>query len=202
MASLVSPKPVSYMQHTLQYNPYQQRGVGAPYSDTPSNAAVGAGIPQAASLAATLQQHATPNQALTVNVNGFATGAAAAAAAPIGTVPMHEEQKIYSLVIDLLNPNTREGALLELSKKREQYDDLALVLWHSFGTWRPGGPTFIFSHAARRYHAGAAARNRFRLLLPLPAKPHRSPVQPRLQCTRPASMRRFPPRDEAAFLKR
>ncbi|EPQ28091.1 uncharacterized protein PFL1_04418 [Pseudozyma flocculosa PF-1] len=27
----------------------------------------------------------------------------------------------------------RENALLELSKKREQYEDLALVLWHSFG---------------------------------------------------------------------
>ena len=27
----------------------------------------------------------------------------------------------------------REAALLELSKKREQYEDLALVLWHSFG---------------------------------------------------------------------
>lgn len=27
----------------------------------------------------------------------------------------------------------REYALLELSKKREQYEDLALVLWHSFG---------------------------------------------------------------------
>lgn len=27
----------------------------------------------------------------------------------------------------------REFALLELSKKREQYEDLALVLWHSFG---------------------------------------------------------------------
>ncbi|PCH44395.1 cell differentiation proteins Rcd1-like protein [Wolfiporia cocos MD-104 SS10] len=46
---------------------------------------------------------------------------------------MHEENKIYNLVIDLLDANTREGALLELSKKREQYDDLALVLWHSFG---------------------------------------------------------------------
>lgn len=44
-----------------------------------------------------------------------------------------EENKIYQLVIDLLDVNTREAALLELSKKREQYDDLALVLWHSFG---------------------------------------------------------------------
>lgn len=46
-----------------------------------------------------------------------------------------EEAKIYALVIDLLDSNTREGALLELSKKREQFDDLALVLWHSFGRY-------------------------------------------------------------------
>lgn len=46
-----------------------------------------------------------------------------------------EDGKIYSLVIDLMDPNSREGALLELSKKREQYDELALVLWHSFGEY-------------------------------------------------------------------
>ncbi|KAK9390540.1 hypothetical protein V1515DRAFT_528889 [Lipomyces mesembrius] len=28
---------------------------------------------------------------------------------------------------------SREQALLELSKKREQFDDLALILWHSYG---------------------------------------------------------------------
>lgn len=44
-----------------------------------------------------------------------------------------EEAKIHALVIELLDSSTREGALLELSKKREQIDDLALVLWHSFG---------------------------------------------------------------------
>lgn len=44
-----------------------------------------------------------------------------------------EDGKIYNLVIDLMDPGSREGALLELSKKREQYDELALVLWHSFG---------------------------------------------------------------------
>jgi len=47
---------------------------------------------------------------------------------------MHDDGKIYTLVIELMDPNAREAALLELSKKREQYDDLALVLWHSFGT--------------------------------------------------------------------
>ena len=49
------------------------------------------------------------------------------------SAPVQEDGKIYGLVSELMDPNTREGALLELSKKREQYDDLALVLWHSFG---------------------------------------------------------------------
>ena len=48
-------------------------------------------------------------------------------------IPPHEESKIYALVIELMDPASRESALLELSKKREHYDDLALVLWHSFG---------------------------------------------------------------------
>lgn len=46
-----------------------------------------------------------------------------------------EEDKIYQLIHELLNPTTREQALLELSKKREQYEDLAPILWHSFGTF-------------------------------------------------------------------
>jgi len=49
----------------------------------------------------------------------------------MGSVP--DDSKLYSLVIDLMSPETREGALLELSKKREQCEDLALILWHSFG---------------------------------------------------------------------
>ncbi|KAI8877504.1 cell differentiation protein rcd1 [Backusella circina FSU 941] len=43
------------------------------------------------------------------------------------------EDKIYNLVPDLLNLSTREQALLDLSKKREQYEDLAVVLWYSYG---------------------------------------------------------------------
>ncbi|KAI0028100.1 cell differentiation proteins Rcd1-like protein [Vararia minispora EC-137] len=46
---------------------------------------------------------------------------------------MDDNTKIFSLVVDLMDPETREAALLELSKKREQFDDLALILWHSFG---------------------------------------------------------------------
>jgi len=37
-------------------------------------------------------------------------------------------------VLDLINPDKREAALLELSKKREDFPDLAPILWHSFGT--------------------------------------------------------------------
>ncbi|RXI03456.1 hypothetical protein DVH24_004108 [Malus domestica] len=38
------------------------------------------------------------------------------------------------LVLELSNPQLRENALLELSKKRELFQDLAPLLWNSFGT--------------------------------------------------------------------
>jgi hypothetical protein len=43
---------------------------------------------------------------------------------------------LVALVLQLTDPNTmtRENALLELSKKREDFPDLAPMLWHSFGT--------------------------------------------------------------------
>jgi CCR4-NOT transcription complex subunit 9 len=42
--------------------------------------------------------------------------------------------ELYPLVLQLTNPAEREIALLELSKKREAFSDLAPILWHSFGT--------------------------------------------------------------------
>ncbi len=45
-----------------------------------------------------------------------------------------DKERIYQLVLELANPETRESALLELSKKREAVPDLAPILWHSFGT--------------------------------------------------------------------
>ncbi|KAI8806522.1 hypothetical protein BJ742DRAFT_679952 [Cladochytrium replicatum] len=44
-----------------------------------------------------------------------------------------DEEKVYQLILDLTSPQHREAALLELSKKRETYEDLAPILWHSFG---------------------------------------------------------------------
>lgn len=73
---------------------------------------------------------------------GPGTGSVAGAAAggkvllmPNGAPPPagSDEEKIYILITELLEPETREAALLELSKKRELYEDLALVLWGGFG---------------------------------------------------------------------
>lgn len=47
-----------------------------------------------------------------------------------------EEEKIYELITELLDHDLRETALLELSKKREMYEDLALVLWGGYGESR------------------------------------------------------------------
>ncbi|KAF5383583.1 hypothetical protein D9615_003704 [Tricholomella constricta] len=110
MAGLVSPKPISYLQHNAQYNPYARGGLSN-YSVTPP-------------LSSASLTHSGPHQGVGQFMANNNVNAALAA---------QEDNKIYSLVVDLMDPNTREGALLELSKKREQYDDLALVLWHSFG---------------------------------------------------------------------
>ena len=84
--------------------------------------------------------------------------------------PSHEEGKLFSLVIDLMDPTTRETALLELSKKREQYDDLAMILWHSFGMCfrlilKLGSGQRANQGSADRHYACATSRNR--LCLPL-----------------------------------
>lgn len=44
-----------------------------------------------------------------------------------------ENRKVLQWVAELMDPMKREAALMELSKKREQVPELALVLWHSFG---------------------------------------------------------------------
>lgn len=44
-----------------------------------------------------------------------------------------DENKINSLVLELLNSKEREHALLELSKIRESFENTALILWSSYG---------------------------------------------------------------------
>ena len=45
-----------------------------------------------------------------------------------------ENRRVLEWIAQLMRVETRETALLELSKKREQVPELALILWHSYGT--------------------------------------------------------------------
>ena len=55
-------------------------------------------------------------------------------AQPSSADGQEDSEKIFILVAELTNPEQRESALLELSKRRETFVDLAPILWHSFGT--------------------------------------------------------------------
>ena len=57
-----------------------------------------------------------------------------APATPASGDGQEDSEKIFLLVAELTNPEQRESALLELSKRRETFVDLAPILWHSFGT--------------------------------------------------------------------
>jgi len=52
---------------------------------------------------------------------------------PASSGPVDRDQ-IYEWILELASPETRETALLELSKKREVVPELAPMLWNSFGT--------------------------------------------------------------------
>ncbi len=45
-----------------------------------------------------------------------------------------ELEKVVSYILQLRDPEKRENALTELSKKRESFSNLAPLLWHSIGT--------------------------------------------------------------------
>jgi len=47
--------------------------------------------------------------------------------------PPQPTDELHSLVLQLIDRDQREGALLELSKRRENFPDLAPILWHTVG---------------------------------------------------------------------
>ncbi|OJJ49356.1 hypothetical protein ASPZODRAFT_14074 [Penicilliopsis zonata CBS 506.65] len=64
---------------------------------------------------------------------GAGDGAMASAVTVMDGGVSEENRKVFIWVAELLDPARREAALMELSKKREQVPELALVIWHSFG---------------------------------------------------------------------
>lgn len=77
------------------------------------------------------QQYNRMNANAQSSVNNLAVATQEAAAA--GDNVSEENRRTMGYIAELLNEATREAALLELSKKREQVPELALILWHSFG---------------------------------------------------------------------
>lgn len=89
---------------------------------------------QAAAAAASAAQQQHYNR-IAANHNSSAVTLNAAHAQDNGMADnvTEENRRTLGYIADLLNEDTREAALLELSKKREQVPELALILWHSFG---------------------------------------------------------------------
>ncbi|XP_050220031.1 uncharacterized protein LOC126670364 isoform X2 [Mercurialis annua] len=77
-------------------------------------------------------------QSLSMNGQFIGGGGGPSASAQIaGGAPANKDRKMASaehLVLDLSNPDLRENALLELSKNKELFQDLAPFVWNSFGT--------------------------------------------------------------------
>lgn len=69
----------------------------------------------------------------TMNVGTPSSGSGGSGQQGVPARPVDRE-KIYQWIVELASPETRENALLELSKKREDVPELAPMLWHSFGT--------------------------------------------------------------------
>ncbi|KAK7536163.1 cell differentiation family, Rcd1-like-domain-containing protein [Phyllosticta citribraziliensis] len=91
----------------------------------------------AAAAAAAQQQHynriaASNNASAAAGMGGMAA-AAHDQGMTVDQGVSEENRRVLEWIAQLLNPATRETALLELSKKREQVPELALILWHSFG---------------------------------------------------------------------
>lgn len=63
----------------------------------------------------------------------MATTVASPTSQPTPLAPA-ERERINALVIELSMADKREQALVELSKRRESFPDMAPILWHSFGT--------------------------------------------------------------------
>lgn len=126
------------MQHVFPHqNPYQPDWQHHPHVQSHRQYAQTQAA--AAANAAAQQQHygrITQNGNATNGGNGGLSQALGGEHSMIqaGSEQVSEEnRKVLEWIAQVLNASSREAALLELSKKREQVPELALILWHSFG---------------------------------------------------------------------
>jgi len=141
----------------------------------------------AAAAAAAAQQQHYNRIAASNNSNGPGVGPDHnSGGGPIEGAISEENRRVLGWVAELMNGNLREAALMELSKKREQVPELALIIWHSFG--RPcvgikrGEVTGLTSGYIRRYDF-IVARDNLCLPTPQPVTAHSGGIEPSLQRT-------------------
>ena len=111
-------------------------------------------------------------------------------------------------MLDLTNPTSRENALLELSKKRESFPELAPYLWHSFGTISallqvlyllvPKSPASLTA-LCRRGYLYPPAGDCIHLPTAVAPIPDSARLQQSLQCTCTPAVRGLPPGDAQPF---
>ncbi|KAJ5899097.1 Cell differentiation protein (Rcd1) [Penicillium taxi] len=80
-----------------------------------------------------MNNNGSTNSAQGAGAGGMGADSLANSAAVMDGGISEENRKVFLWVAELLDPVRREAALMELSKKREQVPELALVIWHSFG---------------------------------------------------------------------
>jgi len=108
-----------------------------------------------------------------------------------------ENRKVFVWVAELLDPARRETALMELSKKREQVPELALVIWHSFGmfsvaiVWVALATETDLS-ATCRCHDGSTSRDHLCIPIVESFSADGCCVKSSLQCAGALAVRRIP----------
>ncbi|EEP80981.1 cell differentiation protein rcd1 [Uncinocarpus reesii 1704] len=144
----------TWLQHQQHQSHFQQQQQQQQQQHHPSLATSAQHVAQAQHVAAVAQhqqQHQQQQQQqqqqqhynrLTLNgastnnaqsVPGGPDNSAAGMSLNTDTMLSEENRKVLVWVAELLDPSRRETALMELSKKREQVPELALIIWHSFG---------------------------------------------------------------------
>jgi CCR4-NOT transcription complex subunit 9 len=136
----------AWSQHS-QHNQHNQHNQHQPFTHVQQHAQAQAA---AAAAAQAQQQHynriavnqshssannrsGSSNDPSAININANMNGGAEAGSPGMEQGITEENRKVLQWVAELMDPARREGALMELSKKREQVPELALVIWHSFG---------------------------------------------------------------------
>lgn len=84
----------------------------------------------------TLSSASALNSNTNANSNASVDGASSGESQPNQQINLKSsinDKMVFKWITEFTYGPNKEQALLELGKKREQYDDLALVLWNSFG---------------------------------------------------------------------